>query len=150
MHISFKSSKKLSQNKMVEESIQATIRTMRKNDVEEKPLWKVCCDLLRALLLLQGVAWQRDLVNELRDIWTWRNWEEDKIRDFSRFVKDAIKVLKEKDILDTQRRKRARLAGAGIMEETFYSLKHHALVRRCFADDRDFIRLELSRRIREW
>ncbi|HID91250.1 TPA: hypothetical protein EYP44_04750 [Candidatus Bathyarchaeota archaeon] len=130
---------------MGEEAIQSAIREIRARDVDGEPLWRVCCDIVRVLLLLRGAAWDTDLVNELRNIWARRGWREEKVGKLLGYLDGAAKTLQSKGILSAQRRKRSRLTGVGTVEGVLYSLKHQRPVMRGFADDRELLRLELSR-----
>jgi len=129
----------------VTEEVRAVIARIRAEDVDDKPLQRVSCDVLRALLLLKGAAWHTDLVNELRYIWTFRGWGENQIARYFKHVRNALKNLRDKGMLEAQLRRRASLSGIGAIKEELYLLKQPALVRRCFADDHELLRLEISK-----
>ena len=104
------------------------IRFIKKE--EEKDIFhKVCSDILRALTILYGSAWQSDLESVLLALWQLRNIELDKIPEFEKNIEKAIKYLNEERIIKSQEKMKGDLSGKPI-KEVFHTISNisHLLI----------------------
>lgn len=92
-----------------------------KNEEEKDIFHKVCSDILRALTILYGNAWQSDLEYVLLAIWQLRNIEADKLLEFEKNIEKAIKYLNKEGIINSQEKFKADLSGES-KKEIFHTV----------------------------
>ena len=113
------------------------IRFIRKE--EEKDIFhKVCSDILRALTILYGSAWQSDLESVLLTLWQLRNIELDKIPEFEKNIEKAIKYLNEEGIIKSQERMKGDLSGKPI-KEVFHTIPNISFLLIVYGGDKEVL-----------
>jgi len=103
-------------------------------------LWKTCCDILRAVTILHGRAWDSDLERILTELWYMKELGADRIGVFRKKIKDALKFLNEKGVVTSQKRLRADLSKPYATEENMHTAKDFVTLLREFGGDKDVIR----------
>ncbi|MEM2876226.1 MAG: hypothetical protein QXL67_04675 [Candidatus Bathyarchaeia archaeon] len=83
-------------------------------------LYKVCCDVLRALMILHGSAWQSDLTFTLEGLWSLRDLTLGEVNDLRGRLDDALNLLNERGIVSSEKRVRASLSPPYSEEEMFH------------------------------
>ena len=109
-------------------------------DLKEKEktdiLYRACCDILRALTILHGSAWQSDLIPTLEEIWGLQDLTLDDVDNLRRKLDDALKMLNERGIVSSEKRVKASLSSSRSREEMFhYTRSFFALIQE-FGSDR--------------
>jgi hypothetical protein len=99
-------------------------------------LSRMLCDVLRAMAVLGGSAWESDLHDSLRMIWSQRQ-EEDKLG--GSLLPKALEFLQEKQILRVEKRARGELATEKATDETFYRVGDWLAVLRVFGGDKEVV-----------
>ncbi len=113
------------------------IRFIKKE--EEKDIFhKVCSDILRALTILYGSAWQSDLESVLLTLWQLRNIELDKIPEFEKNIEKAIKYLNEEGIIKSQERMKGDLSGKPI-KEVFHTISNISFLLIVYGGDKEVL-----------
>jgi hypothetical protein len=103
-------------------------------------LSRIVCDVLRAMTILGGNAWESDLHDTLREVWGLRE-EEDKTG--SALLTKALELLQENGILKVEKRVRGDLSLTEPIEEYFYRVEEWLRLLQLFGSDREVM---LSRR----
>lgn len=113
------------------------IRFIKKE--EEKDVFhKVCSDILRALTILYGSAWQSDLESVLLALWQLRNIELDKLPEFEKNIEKAIKYLNEEGIIKSQEKMKGDLSG-GPIRETFHTVQNISYLLMVYSGDKEVL-----------
>jgi len=116
----------------------STVDLLRKLKAGERldDLSRMLCDALRAMTVLGGSAWESDLQDTLRMIWSLRQ-EEDKpaIAMLSR----ALEFLQEKEILRVEKRAKGDLSTEKATEEGFYQVEDWLTILRMFGGDKEVV-----------
>ncbi len=112
------------------------IKSMQEMRIEEKKerSIKVACDILRALLVLGGAGWKEELLESLAAI---AALEKDPGSLASQSeVKNSLKILLDRDLVDCRRGKRSDPSGTSIMEDELCSLKDYTTTLQVFGTDK--------------
>ncbi|MGQ9782007.1 MAG: hypothetical protein ACUVQ8_07155 [Nitrososphaeria archaeon] len=80
-------------------------------------------DILRALVILHGSAWQSDLMDTLSGLWRLKGLRLDSMIDLGGRVPKALKRLEELDLIEAEIRPRGDLSRLGPVDDTLYSAK---------------------------
>ncbi|MCD6530237.1 hypothetical protein J7L06_08160 [Candidatus Bathyarchaeota archaeon] len=115
------------------------IRDLKEKE-EADPLYMVCCDVLRALMILHGSAWHSDLTLTLEEIWGLRDLPFDKAYELRDRVNKAIKLLSERGLILVENRVRASLSSSKPTKEEFYQIKDFFPLLREFGGDKYVLR----------
>lgn len=115
------------------------IRELKEKE-ETDILRKTCCDILRAVTILHGSAWDSDLEGTLNELWFMKELGADQIEVLQKKIKDALKILNEKGIVTSQNRLRADLSKPYPTEENMHTAKDFVTLLREFGGDKDVIR----------
>ena len=121
------------------ESSAEVIRELKEKE-ETGVLWKTCCDILRAVTILHGSAWDSDLEGILTELWYMKELGADRIEVFRKKIKDALKFLNEKGVVASQKKLRADLSKPYATEENMHTAKDFVTLLREFGGDKDVIR----------
>jgi len=121
------------------ESSAEVIRELKEKE-ETGVLWKTCCDILRAVTILHGSAWDSDLEGILTELWYMKELGADRIEVFRKKIKDALKFLNEKGVVTSQKKLRADLSKPYATEENMHTAKDFVTLLREFGGDKDVIR----------
>jgi len=85
-------------------------------------------DILKALLLLYGSAWEGDLVDTLAGLWSIRGMGLEEMGE-------AEKLLVDRGLIKIEKRYRADLGEGGPILEKFISTDHLFLLMKAFSGD---------------
>lgn len=116
----------------------STIDLLRELKAGERSddLSRMLCDVLRAVTVLGGSAWDSDLHDTLRMIWSLRQ-EEDK--PATAMLSRALDLLQEKEILRVEKRAKGDLATEKATEEGFYRAVDWLTILRMFGGDKEVV-----------
>lgn len=108
---------------------------------------KAAADLLRALLLLYGSAWESELGDMLMSIWSIRGLSLDQVGELQSVLRDAEEMLSEKGIIKVELRYRGDLGESEPTMERLYSTSHLYVLMKALSGDRDVdkVRLQIQR-----
>jgi len=98
---------------------------------------KAAADLLRALLLLYGSAWESELRDMLMSMWSIRGLSLDQVGELQSVLRDAEKMLSEKGIIKVELRYRGDLGESEPTMERLYSTSHLYILMKALSGDRD-------------
>jgi hypothetical protein len=120
----------------------STVDLLRKLKADERSdnLSRMQCDVLRAMTVLGGSAWESDLHDTLSMIWSLRE-EDDKLA--TPMLSKALEFLREKGILGVEKRAKGDLSTEKPAQEAFYRVGDWLTVLRIFGGDKEVV---LSRR----
>lgn len=99
-------------------------------------LSRTSCDILRAMTILSGSAWESDLHDSLRMIWSLRQEEE---RLGAAVMAKALRFLQDKQILKVEKRNRGELTSGKAAEEAFYQVGEWIALLRIFGGDKEVV-----------
>ena len=96
---------------------------------------RTAADILKALLLLYGSAWEGDLMDTLAGLWSIRGMGLKEMGEAEAVIPEAEKLLVEKGLIRVEKRYRADLGESGPILEEFISTDHLLLLMRVFSGD---------------
>jgi hypothetical protein len=116
----------------------STVDLLGKLKAEERSdeLSRMMCDVLRAMTVLGGSAWESDLHDTLWMIWSQRQ-EDDKLA--TPMLSRALEFLREKEILRVEKRARGDLSKEKPVEEEFYRVGDWFTILRIFGGDKEVV-----------
>jgi hypothetical protein len=114
----------------VEQALRDLLRSADKGIVE-----RTAADILKALLLLYGSAWEGDLMDTLAGLWSVRGMGLEELGEAEAAIPEAEKLLVEKGLIRVEKRYRADLGEGGPILEKFISTDHLLLLMKVFSGD---------------
>lgn len=127
------------------EKINLLVRIMSEEYVKEiirrqgeDILYQAAMDILRAMVILYGSAWERDLRDVLMTLWSMKNLDLREIGELQEKIPEAVKLLRERDVLQVERRLHA--VGVEPEEEDLYTARDITLLIRLLSADREISR----------
>lgn len=111
------------------------IREMKEREKTDT-LYRACCDILRALTILHGSAWQSDLTPTLEGLWGLEDLTLDEIDDLRGRLNEALNVLNERGIVSSEKRVKASLTPSQSREEMFHYARKFFTLLQEFGSDR--------------
>jgi len=114
----------------VEQALRDLLRSVDKGIIE-----RTAADILKALLLLYGSAWEGDLMDTLAGLWSVRGMGLKEMGEAEAAVPEAEKLLVEKGLIRVEKRYRSDLGESGPILEKFISTDHLLLLMRVFSGD---------------
>ncbi|MCD6341695.1 MAG: hypothetical protein J7L83_02425 [Thaumarchaeota archaeon] len=96
---------------------------------------KAAVDVLKALLLSYGSAWESELKDTLMGLWSLRGLQFDEVGELQSALADAEKLLSEKGAVEIDVRARGDLRRREPRREKFYTTKYLYLLMRVFSGD---------------
>jgi hypothetical protein len=116
----------------------STVDLLGKLKAEERSddLSRMACDVLRAMTVLGGSAWEGDLHDTLSMIWSLR--QEDN-RPAAPMLSRALEFLREKGILRVEKRAKSDLSATKPVEEGFYLIEDWLTILRVFGGDKEVV-----------
>ena len=88
------------------------LRKLKKMEGEDE-LSEVTCDILRALAILHGSAWDDELMGTLYELWSLKG----KGMELESLVSKALKMLNEESIVISEKRIRADLGKGNVPDK---------------------------------
>lgn len=83
----------------------------------------ISVDILRALVILHGSAWQSDLVDTLSGLWRLKGLSMSDMVDLVHSVPEALKKVEELGLIESEQRPRGDLSRLEPVEDKLYSAK---------------------------
>ena len=83
----------------------------------------VSVDILRALVILHGSAWQSDLVDTLSGLWRLKGLGMNDMIDLVHSIPEALKKVEELGLVESEQRPRGDLSSVEQVEDKLYSTK---------------------------
>lgn len=83
----------------------------------------VSVDILRALVILHGSAWQSDLVDTLSGLWRLKGLGMNDMLDLVHSIPEALKKVEELGLVESEQRPRGDLSSVETVEDKLYSTK---------------------------
>ena len=83
----------------------------------------ISVDILRALVILHGSAWQSDLVDTLSGLWRLKGLNMNDMIDLVRSVPEALRKVEESGLIESEQRSRGDLSRLEPVEDKLYSAK---------------------------
>jgi hypothetical protein len=80
-------------------------------------------DVLRALVILHGSAWQSDLMDTLSGLWRLKGLRLESMINLGNHVPQALKMLEEMGLIEAEVRPRGDLSRLGPVDDILYSAK---------------------------
>ena len=112
---------------------------------EESKADKAAIDLLKALLLMYGSAWESELKDMLMMIWSIRGLGLDEIGEMQAALNEAEKILQEAGLITIEEKARGDLGKSEPITEKLYTTKHLFLLMRLLRDSElDKLRFQLQ------
>ena len=112
---------------------------------EESKADKAAIDLLKALLLMYGSAWESELKDMLMMIWSIRGLGLDEIGEMQAALNEAEKILQEAGLVTIEEKARGDLGKSEPITEKLYTTKHLFLLMRLLRDSElDKLRFQLQ------
>ena len=102
------------------------------------PLSLAALDLLRALVILYGSGWERDIRDVLMGIWSIRDMGLEEMGELQVRIPEAVKLLSEKGVIKVERRLHA--VGMEPEEEDLYTATDIVLLSKILSADREVSR----------
>ena len=121
-------------NKSVEEIIKDLIK---KGD---DPVYRAAVDILKALYILYGSAWESELKDTLRGLWSIRGLSLSEIWEIEKMISKAAEVLNELSVIKVEEKFRADLGRSKPIKERFYEVNNLTVLLRAFSSDREIDR----------
>lgn len=119
----------------VEQAIREILGSAGRGIVE-----RTAADILRALLLLYGSAWESDLMDTLTCLWGIRGMSLDEMGEAQSALPDAEKLLAEKGLIKVESKYRADLGKSEPNLEKFISTDHLFTLMRMLSGDAELNR----------
>ena len=105
---------------------------------------RTAIDILKALVLLYGSAWETDLKDALMGLWAVRNMGLMEIGEAESALPKAEKLLVEKGLIKVETRYKSDLGSRKPIEEKFYSTDHLFTLLRIFGGDIELDKLRFQ------
>jgi hypothetical protein len=102
---------------------------------KEDHVCSVAADVLRALVILHGSAWQSDLMDTLSGLWSIKGLDLNGMIGREDLVPKAIKMLNELGLIQSEKRLRADLSRQEPVKDELHSAKSLGTLIRVFATD---------------
>ena len=83
----------------------------------------ISVDILRALVILHGSAWQSDLVDTLSGLWRLKGLGMNDMIDLVHSIPEALKKVEELGLVESEQRPRGDLSSVETVEDKLYSTK---------------------------
>lgn len=115
-------------------SIEDTVNEILKKEKSDQ-LYSVAADVLRALVILHGSAWQSDLMDTLTGLWSIKSLELDEMIGREDVVPKAIKLLNEKGLVRSEERLRGDLSRQEPVKDELHTATNLITLIRLFTVD---------------
>ncbi|MEM2111167.1 MAG: hypothetical protein QXX08_04740 [Candidatus Bathyarchaeia archaeon] len=91
---------------------------------KEDSVSSVACDVLRAMVILHGSAWQSDLQDTLTGLWSLSFLTLDRMIDKESLVPEALKQLNVLGLIQSEKKLRSDLSRQEPVEDELHSVKN--------------------------
>ena len=120
-------------NENIEKAIEDLIKS-------EDPVHKVAVDILKALYILYGSAWESELKDVLRGLWSIRGLSLSEVWEAEKLIPNAAEALSKLNIIKVEERLRADLGRSKPLKENLYEINNLTILLRIFSSDQEIDR----------
>ena len=121
-------------NKGIEEIVEDLVK---KGD---DPVYRAAVDILKALYILYGSAWESELKDTLMGLWGIRGLSLSEMEEIEKRIPKAAEVLDKLGLIKVEDRFRADLGKPKPVKERFYEVNNLTALLRAFSSDREIDR----------
>ena len=127
----------------MDESLEKRVRSLLERQ-DESAANRAAIDVLKALLLLYGSAWESDLKDMLAMIWGARQLSLEEMGELQAAMSDAEKVLQEMGLIKIEERYRGDLSRSEATLEKLYTTDHLLLLMKVLRGDKELDRIRFQ------
>jgi len=127
----------------LDESLEKRVRSLLERQ-DESAANRAAIDVLKALLLLYGSAWESDLKDMLAMIWGARQLSLEEMGELQAAMSDAEKVLQEMGLIKIEERYRGDLSRSEATLEKLYTTDHLLLLMKVLRGDKELDRIRFQ------
>ena len=121
-------------NKGIEEIVEDLV------EKGDDPVYGAAVDILKALYILYGSAWESELKDTLMGLWGIRGLSLSEMEEVEKLIPKAAEVLDKLGVIKVEDRFRADLGKPKPVKERFYEVSSLAALLRAFSSDREIDR----------
>ncbi len=127
----------------MDESLEKQVRSLLERQ-DESAANKAAIDVLKALLLLYGSAWESDLKDMLAIIWSARQLSLEDMGELQAAMSDAEKILQEMGLIKIEEKYRGDLSKSEATLEKLYTTDHLLLLMKILGGDKELDRIRFQ------
>ena len=106
----------------------------------DDPVYGAAVDILKALYILYGSAWESELKDTLMGLWSIRGLSLSEVEEIEGRIPKAAEVLSKLGVIKVEDRFRADLGKPKPVKERFYEVNNLTALLRAFSSDREIDR----------
>ena len=106
----------------------------------DDPVYRAAVDILKALYILYGSAWESELKDTLMGLWSIRGLSLSEVGKIEGRIPEAAEALKELGVIKVEERFRADLGRSEPIKERFYEINNLTALLRVFSSDQEIDR----------
>jgi len=103
-------------------------------------VYRAAIDILKALYILYGSAWESELKDVLRGLWSIRGLDLSEMWEIEKVIPKAAEILNELNVIKVEEKLRADLGKSKPIKERFYEVNKLTVLLRIFSSDREIDR----------
>mgnify|MGYP000002778546 CR=1 FL=1 len=106
----------------------------------DDPVYRAAVDILKALYILYGSAWESELKDTLMGLWSIRGLSLSEVGEIEGRIPEAAEALKKLGVIKVEERFRADLGRSEPIKERFYEINNLTALLRVFSSDQEIDR----------
>ena len=106
----------------------------------DDPVYRAAVDILKALYILYGSAWESELKDTLMGLWSIRGLSLSEVGEIEGRIPEATEALKKLGVIKVEERFRADLGRSEPIKERFYEVNNLTALLRVFSSDQEIDR----------
>ena len=106
----------------------------------DNPVYRAAVDILKALYILYGSAWESELKDTLMGLWSIRGLSLSEVGEIEGRIPEAAETLKKLGVIKVEERFRADLGRSEPIKERFYEVNNLTALLRVFSSDQEIDR----------
>ena len=103
-------------------------------------VYRAAIDILKALYILYGSAWESELKDVLRGLWSIRGLDLSEMWEIEKVIPKAAEILNKLNVIKVEEKLRADLGKSKPIKERFYEVNKLTVLLRIFSSDREIDR----------
>ena len=107
---------------------------------EDDIVYRAAIDILKALYILYGSAWESELKDVLRGLWSIRGLDLSEMWEIEKIIPKAAEILNKLNVIKVEEKLRADLGKSKPIKERFYEVNKLTVLLRIFSSDREIDR----------
>ena len=107
---------------------------------EDDIVYRAAIDILKALYILYGSAWESELKDVLRGLWSIRGLDLSEMWEIEKVIPKAAEILNKLNVIKVEEKLRADLGKSKPIKERFYEVNKLTVLLRIFSSDREIDR----------